>query len=183
MFTVLLFSLHACMHLSHFSHVWLFETSWPVAHQAPLNMGFTRPLWTWDSPGRNTGSESGSCSVCVRLCDPHKDHTVHGIVQVRILEWLPFPPPGESSWPNPSSVFLIKPKFPAVPALQADYLLLRPQGSPSVQLTSQFSPGLPRDAEAWSLPINTWVLTNRLPLQVKTQTDHNRVKPQTRLTG
>ena len=111
------------------------------------------------------------------------DHTVHGIVQARILEWLLFPPPGESSWPNLSSVFLIKPKFPAVPALQADYLLLRPQGSPSVQLTSHFSLGLPRDAEAWSLPINTWVLTNRLPLQVKTQTDHNRVKPQTRLTG
>ena len=25
------------------------------------------------------------------------DHTVHGIVQARILEWLLFPPPGESS--------------------------------------------------------------------------------------
>ena len=28
--------------LSHFSHVQLFVTSWPVAHQAPLSMGFSR---------------------------------------------------------------------------------------------------------------------------------------------
>ena len=31
----------ACM-LSHFSHVWLFETLWTVACQAPLFMGFSR---------------------------------------------------------------------------------------------------------------------------------------------
>ena len=30
---------------------------------------------------------------CPNLCD----RTVHGIVQARILEWLPFPPLGESS--------------------------------------------------------------------------------------
>ena len=28
--------------LSHFSHVWLFATSWTIAHQAPLSMGFCR---------------------------------------------------------------------------------------------------------------------------------------------
>ena len=28
--------------LSRFSHVWLFETLWTVAHQAPLSMGFFR---------------------------------------------------------------------------------------------------------------------------------------------
>ena len=33
--------MHAGM-LSHFSHVWLFETLWTVAHQAPLSMGFSR---------------------------------------------------------------------------------------------------------------------------------------------
>ena len=27
---------------------------------------------------------------CVRLCDP-MDYTVHGILQVRILEWVAFP--------------------------------------------------------------------------------------------
>ena len=33
-----------------FIHVWLFETPWTVAFQAPLSMGFS-----WDSPGKNTG--------------------------------------------------------------------------------------------------------------------------------
>ena len=28
--------------LSYFSHVQLFATSWPVAHKAPLSMGFSR---------------------------------------------------------------------------------------------------------------------------------------------
>ena len=28
--------------LSHFSHVWIFETLWTVARQAPLSMGFSR---------------------------------------------------------------------------------------------------------------------------------------------
>ena len=30
------------MVLSHFSHVRLFVTSWTVAHQTPLSMGFSR---------------------------------------------------------------------------------------------------------------------------------------------
>ena len=34
--------LHACV-LSHFSRVQLFATTWTVAHQAPLSMGFSRP--------------------------------------------------------------------------------------------------------------------------------------------
>ena len=38
--TTLLFD-YMCM-LSHFSHVWLFESLWTVAHQAPLFMGFSR---------------------------------------------------------------------------------------------------------------------------------------------
>ena len=36
-----MWNLHACM-LSHFSRVWLFVTSWTVAHQAPPSMGFSR---------------------------------------------------------------------------------------------------------------------------------------------
>jgi len=162
-----------CVHLSHFSHVWIFETSWTVAHQAPLNMRFSRQeYWKWKWK-----------LLSVRIFVTPMDRTVHGIVQARILEWLPFPPLGESSWLNPSSIFLIEPEFPAGPALQADSLPLSPQGSPSVQLTSHFSPGLPRDAEVWSLPINTRVWANRFPLQVKTQRNHNRIKPQTGLTG
>ena len=31
-----------CAVLSHFSHVWLFVTSWTAARQAPLSMGFSR---------------------------------------------------------------------------------------------------------------------------------------------
>ena len=33
--------LQSCM-LSCFSHVWLFDTPWTAAHQAPLSMGFSR---------------------------------------------------------------------------------------------------------------------------------------------
>ena len=33
--------MRACL-LSHFSHIWLFETPWTVVHQAPLSMGFSR---------------------------------------------------------------------------------------------------------------------------------------------
>ena len=28
--------------LSHFSHIWVFATPWPVAHQTPLSMEFSR---------------------------------------------------------------------------------------------------------------------------------------------
>ena len=52
--------------LSHFSHVWLFETQWTVAHQAPLSTGFSRQEH-WDElpcppPGdlSNSGIEPGS---------------------------------------------------------------------------------------------------------------------------
>ena len=40
------------------------------------------------------------------LCDPIY-YTVHGILQVRILEWVAFPSPGDL--PNPG----IKPRSPA----------------------------------------------------------------------
>ena len=33
--------------LSRFSCVWLFETPWTVAHQAPLSMGFSRQEYYW----------------------------------------------------------------------------------------------------------------------------------------
>ena len=47
--------------------------------------------------------------------------SVHGISQARILEWLPFPAPGDL--PDPGIE-------PASPALQVDSLLLSHQGSP-----------------------------------------------------
>ena len=57
---------------------------------------------------------------CSTLCDTI-DHTVHGILQVRILEWVAFPSPGDLSNPG------IEPRSPA---LQADSLPAEPQGKP-----------------------------------------------------
>jgi len=50
--------------------------------------------------------------------------SVHGILQVRILEWVAMPPPGD--FPDPG----IKPLSSVSPALQTDSLSLSHQGSP-----------------------------------------------------
>ena len=63
---------------------------------------------------------------CPTLCDP-MDHTVHGILQARILEWVAFPSPGDL--PNPGIE-------PMSPALQVDSLPAEPQGKPE---TSQMT--------------------------------------------
>ena len=56
----------------------------------------------------------------VQLCDP-KDYTVHGILQVRTLEWVA----------NPSSEGSSQPRFePRFLTLQADSLPAEPQGKP-----------------------------------------------------
>ena len=80
-----------CVHLSHFSHVWIFETSWTVAHQAPLNMRFSRQeYWKWkwkllsvrlfvtrmdlyspwNCPGQNIGVAAISSSRGIFLTEP-----------------------------------------------------------------------------------------------------------------
>ena len=61
-----------CM-LSHFSGGWLFVTLWPVAHQAPLSMGFSRQEY-WNGllclppgtlqPRDQTCISSGSSTAC-----------------------------------------------------------------------------------------------------------------------
>ena len=53
---------------------------------------------------------------CPILCDP-MDYTVHGILQARIPEWVPFPSPGDL--PNPG----IEPRSAT---LHADSLLAEP---------------------------------------------------------
>ena len=63
-------------------------------------------------------SEHEGPQVCVTLCDP-MDHTVHGILQVRILECVAFPFSRGSSQPR------IEPRSPA---LQADSLPAEPPG-------------------------------------------------------
>ena len=52
-------------------------------------------------------------------CSP-PGSSVHGILQARILEWLPCPPPGDLPYPG------IKPGF----SLQADSLPSEPPGKP-----------------------------------------------------
>ena len=62
---VTLVLLWVCM-LSHCCYVWLFETPWTVAHQAPLSKGFSRQgYWSWlpfPSPGDlpNPGTKPAS---------------------------------------------------------------------------------------------------------------------------
>ena len=56
---------------------------------------------------------------CPTLCDPMDCSlpgcSVHGILQARILEWLPFPPPGDLSDPG------IEPAFPVSPKLAGGF--------------------------------------------------------------
>ena len=69
-----------------------------------------------------------SIQSCPTLCDPMDcsppGSSVHGILQARVLEWLPCPPPVDLSDPG------IRPAFPVAPALQAESLPLSHQGSP-----------------------------------------------------
>ena len=58
--------------------------------------------------------KSESCSVVSILCDP-MDYTIHGILQARILEWIPFP--FSRGFSQPRS-----------PMLQVDSLATEPQG-------------------------------------------------------
>ena len=58
--------------------------------------------------------------LCPTLCNP-MDYTIHAIFQARILEWMPFPSPGDL--PNPG----VEPRSPT---LQADSLPAEPQGKP-----------------------------------------------------
>ena len=72
------------------------------------------------------------CFSHVWLCDPMDysppDSSVQEILQVRILEWVACPPPGDLLDPG------MEPVSPRSPALQADSLLLSPWGSPSLNL-------------------------------------------------
>ena len=68
----------------------------------------------WESKVKVTQS-------CPTLCDP-MDHTVHGILQARILEWVAFPFSRGSSQPRDQTQVSF--------TLQADSLLAEPQGRP-----------------------------------------------------
>ena len=84
--------------LSHFSRVRLCASH---RRQPP------RLLCSWDSPRKrlewaasafsNASTHAKSLQACTTLCDPMDSSppgsSVHGILQARTLEWLPFPPP------------------------------------------------------------------------------------------
>ena len=68
---------------------------------------------------------------CLTLCDPMDcsppGSLVHGILQMRILEWVTIPFPRGSSQPG------IEPVFPAPPALADGFLPLVPPGKPVIK--------------------------------------------------
>ena len=76
-----------------------------------------------------------SLQLCPTLCNPvdcsPPGSSVHGIFQSRILEWLPFPPPGDL--PDPR----IKPMSPTSLALWANSLPLSHWGNPLYALFTQ----------------------------------------------
>ena len=98
-----------------FTCVQLFVTPWTIAHQAPLSMAFSRQeYWhglPFSSPDisvrtviyvyySNFVCYCVSCSVLSHSFRPHGPHSppgssVHGILQVRTLEWVAIP---FSSW-------------------------------------------------------------------------------------
>ena len=73
-----------------------------------------------------------SLQSCLTLCNPPggpPGPSVHGILQVRILEWLPCPPPGEL--PDPG----IEPASPVSAAWQVASLPLSHRGNPGMMLS------------------------------------------------
>ena len=75
----------------------------------------------------STKSESEVARLCPILCNPMDcslpGSTTHGIFQARILEWLPFPSPGDL--PDPG----IK---PTSPAFVGGFFTTEPPGKPQV---------------------------------------------------
>ena len=65
---------------------------------------------------------------CVTLCDPTDwsppGFSTHGISKARLLEWVPFPPPGDL--PNPG----IESASPESPALAGGFFTTVPSGKP-----------------------------------------------------
>ena len=115
------------MKVKSLSRVRLYTTPWTAAHQAPLSMGFSRQEY-WNGlplPSPSYAAVTNKVKVrvtqlCLTLCNP-MDYTVHGIIQVRTLEWVRFPSSGDL--PNPG----IEPRSPI---LQADPLPAEPPGKP-----------------------------------------------------
>ena len=85
----------SCVHLSHFSRVRLFVTSWIVVGQAPLSMGFPRqeywsglpclPPGNLPDPGTEPRSPASSASqaVCLQLSPWGSQYAAHKHINPR----------------------------------------------------------------------------------------------------
>ena len=95
------------------------SVQWTSLKSEKRRLGLEKiPIKVWKPEGQS----------CPTLCDPvdysPPSSLVHGILQARILEWLPFPSPGHLLDPG------IEPKSPVSPALQAPSLPQSHQESP-----------------------------------------------------
>ena len=93
-------------------------------HQFPLSV---LNLWiilnclqSWELGSHNKRKKVKVTQLCPTLCNP-MDWTVHGILQARILEWVPVPFSRGSSQPRDQT---------RSPTLQVDSLAAEPQGKP-----------------------------------------------------
>ena len=94
------------------SHSVVSDSSWPHGLQP------TRLLHPWDFPGKSTGvgchcllhKSLQSCPIICDLmdCSP-LGSSVHGILQIRILEWVAMPSSRGSSWSMDWIMFLMSP--------------------------------------------------------------------------
>ena len=75
--------------------------------------------------------------LCLTLCDPMHcsppGSSDHGIFQARILEWLPFPSPGDRPRPGVE---------PVSPALAGRFFATEPPGKPTIIIKANIKLGL-----------------------------------------
>ena len=116
------------MSLSKFWELVMDREAWRAAiHGVEKNQtrlsDWTELNWTdvsWITSGKEKKKKRKVAQSCPTLCDP-MDHTIHGILQARILEY--FPSPGDP--PNPG----IEPRSLT---LQVDSLPANSQGKPKI---------------------------------------------------
>ena len=105
-------------------------TPWTVAYQAPPFMGFSRQEYWSGVPLPSLNKDINSPQIdtvpvhaqsCPTLCDlmiySLPGSSVHGTCQTRILEWLPFPSPGDLPDPGmkPASLCLLHRQVGSLP--------------------------------------------------------------------
>ena len=121
---------------SAFGSLWLVNS--PLVHAGafpPSHRGFSVSAGRISDPlalRSESGTHKSSVDLCV--CAQSLSHvqlfaipsgfSVHGIFQARILEWRPFPPPGDLSDPE------IEPASPVAPSWAGGFFTTAPPGKP-----------------------------------------------------